>query len=89
MVPLDAIPWSQLPNLLSLSISSIFTEQSQCPKDWTTRLHTYVTHLAPFKLEEIIVQSECPILEAKLAIPNIKRIIWDDGGTYTLCTSSR
>ncbi|KAF5329370.1 hypothetical protein D9619_009452 [Psilocybe cf. subviscida] len=93
MVPLDVIPWGELPNLLSLSLGPICADQSQCPKDWTGQLYAYVTQLSTLKLEEMIVQSEFPMPEGKLAIPNIKRITWHDGGAlllpfFSLCKAS-
>lgn len=86
MMPLDAVPWSEMPNLLSLSFGPIRADQSQCPHDWTKRLYAYVAHAGAFKLEEIVVESENPMPEGKLAIPNIKRIIWNDAGAHTACT---
>lgn len=88
-VHLNAIPWLQMPNLLSFTLAPTCTDEFQCPKDWMSKLNTFITTLASHKLEEITVLSEFPVKGRRLVIPNIKRVTWNDGGMYRarLCES--
>lgn len=81
-VHLGAIPWFQMPNLQSFALIPTCEDESQFPPEWMSKLNTFITTLAAHKLEEIIVMSEFPIRGRRLAIRNIKRVIWNAGGTY-------